>query len=109
MGSIMRKPTLHICQNKGTDQLCSHCEADQYLCFHYTVQFLYFLNPKFPASSHHLWLFNSVCVRPVGWLIWVYRLTNSLGHMETGPQFIVPSDGLEKPGIEPATPGLQGE
>ena len=27
--------------------------------------------------------------------------------METGPRFIVPSDGLEKPGIEPATPGLQ--
>ena len=26
-----------------------------------------------------------------------------------GPRFIVPSDGLEKPGIEPATPGLQGE
>ena len=24
--------------------------------------------------------------------------------METGPRFIVPSDGLEKPGIEPATP-----
>ena len=29
--------------------------------------------------------------------------------METGPRFIVPSDGLEKPGIELATPGLQGE
>ena len=29
--------------------------------------------------------------------------------METGPRFIVPSDGLEKPGIEPVTPGLQGE
>ena len=29
--------------------------------------------------------------------------------MGTGPRFIVPSDGLEKPGIEPATPGLQGE
>ena len=29
--------------------------------------------------------------------------------METGPRFIVPSDGLEKPGIEPATHGLQGE
>ena len=29
--------------------------------------------------------------------------------METGPRFIVPSDGLEKPGIEPAPPGLQGE
>ena len=45
----------------------------------------------------------------VGWLIGVERPTNSLGHMETGPQFIVPSDGLEKPGSEPATPGLQGE
>ena len=29
--------------------------------------------------------------------------------METGPRFKVPSDGLEKPGIEPVTPGLQGE
>ena len=29
--------------------------------------------------------------------------------METRPGFIVPSDGLEKPGLEPATPGLQGE
>ena len=29
--------------------------------------------------------------------------------METGPRFIVPSDVLEKPGIGPATPGLQGE
>ena len=29
--------------------------------------------------------------------------------METGPRFIVPSDGLEKPGIEPTNPGLQGE
>ena len=27
--------------------------------------------------------------------------------METGPRFIVPSDGLEKPGIEPATPGFK--
>ena len=26
-----------------------------------------------------------------------------------GPRFKVPSDELEKPGIEPATPGLQGE
>ena len=29
--------------------------------------------------------------------------------METGPRFIVPSDGLEKPRSELATPGLQGE
>ena len=29
------------------------------------VQFLYFLNSKFPASSHLLCLYSSVCVEPV--------------------------------------------
>ena len=29
--------------------------------------------------------------------------------METGPRFKVPSERPKKPGIEPATPGLQGE
>ena len=29
--------------------------------------------------------------------------------METGPGLIVSSDKLVKPGIEPATPGLQGK
>ena len=29
------------------------------------VQFLYFLNPKFPASSHLLCLYSSICVGPV--------------------------------------------
>ena len=29
--------------------------------------------------------------------------------METGPQVKVSSDRLVKPGIEPATPGLQGK
>ena len=28
------------------------------------VQFLFFLNPKFQASSHLLWLYSPVCVRP---------------------------------------------
>ena len=28
------------------------------------VQSLYFLNPKFQASSHLLWLYRPVCVRP---------------------------------------------
>ena len=27
---------LHICESKGADQLRSHCEADQRLCFLYT-------------------------------------------------------------------------
>ena len=40
-----------------------------------------------------------VCVR-------VVRLTDSWGHTETGPRFKDSSESLEKPGIEPATPGL---
>ena len=30
------------------------------------VQFLYYLNPKFQASSHLLWLYSPVCVGPGG-------------------------------------------
>ena len=33
------------------------------------VQFLYFLNPKVPASSHLLCLYSSVCVGPVDFLM----------------------------------------
>ena len=31
----MRKHTFCICENKGADQLCSNCTADQRLCFPY--------------------------------------------------------------------------
>ena len=34
---------------------------------------------------------------------------NNLGHTETGPQFKVTSERLEKPLIELTTPGLQGK
>ena len=54
-----------IGKNKGTDQLHSNRAADQYLCFCYIdSRFLYFLNPKFQASNHPLWLHSPVCVRP---------------------------------------------
>ena len=57
---------LHICENKGADQLCSNCEADQRLfCNARIVQYLFFLNLKFPASSHLLCLYGPVCVGPV--------------------------------------------
>ena len=42
--------------------------ALQFSAFVFTtgiVQFLYFLNRKFPASSHLLCLYSLVCVRPV--------------------------------------------
>ena len=32
----MREPTICMGENKGADQLCSNCEADQHLCFRYT-------------------------------------------------------------------------
>ena len=56
----MRKPTICICENKDADQLSGN------LHFRYidNLQFLYFLNPKFQASSHLLWLYSLVCVRP---------------------------------------------
>ena len=62
----MRKPAFCICENKGEDQLRSNCAADQRLCFRYTAQTLYFLNLKFQASCHLLWLHSPVCIRP-GW------------------------------------------
>ena len=64
MSCVMRKPTFCICENKDADQLRGNREADQRLCFRYIVQSLYFLNPKFQASSHLLWLYSLVCVRP---------------------------------------------
>ena len=35
MSHIVRKPDFCQCENKGADQLCSNCEADQRLCFRY--------------------------------------------------------------------------
>ena len=36
MSRRMGKPTICIDENKGADQLCSNCEADQCLCFRNT-------------------------------------------------------------------------
>ena len=61
----MRKPTICICEAKGADQLRSYCKADQCLVFATRiVQFPFFLNKKFPASSHLLCLYRPVCVGP---------------------------------------------
>ena len=35
MSLIMRKPAFCIGENKGADQLCVYCAADQHFCFHY--------------------------------------------------------------------------
>ena len=63
----MGKPTICIDENKGADQLRSNCEAISAFVFAIRiVQFLYFPNPKCPASNHFLHLYSSVyvsCVR----------------------------------------------
>ena len=64
MSCVMGKQIICICENKGADQLCGIQTADQRLCFRYIVQSLYYLNPKFQASSHLLWLNSPVCVGP---------------------------------------------
>ena len=61
----MRKPAFCISENKDADQLRGNREADQRLCFRYTdSKSLYFLNSKFQASNHLLWLCSPVCVGP---------------------------------------------
>ena len=32
---VMRRSAFYTCENKGTDQLCGNCAADQRLCFRY--------------------------------------------------------------------------
>ena len=57
-------------KTKCADQLCT---AHQCISFRYIdriiVQSLYFLNPKFQASSYFVWLYSRFCVRP-GWKSW---------------------------------------
>ena len=63
----MRKLAFCVCENKDPDQLHSNCSADQHLYFAtWIVQSLFYLNPKFQASSHLPWFYSLVCVRP-GW------------------------------------------
>ena len=62
----MGKPTICIGENKDADQLRGNREADQRLFFTTRiVQFLFYLNPKFQASSSFLCLYRLVCVGPV--------------------------------------------
>ena len=68
----MGKPTIHICENKGADQLRGNREADQltaklistFVFATRIVQSHYFINTKFHASSCLLLLCSPVCVGP---------------------------------------------
>ena len=66
----MGKPTICICETKGADQLRGYSFAvtakliSAFVFATQIVHFLFFLNPKFQASSLLLCLYSSVCVRP---------------------------------------------
>ena len=65
MSRVVRKPAFCICENKDADQLAVTAKLISAFVFAtWIVQFLFYLNPKFQASSHLLWLYSPVCVRP---------------------------------------------
>ena len=67
MSRVMRKPAFCICENKDADQLRGTAKLISAFVFATWIgQSLYFLNPKFQASSHLLWLYSPVCVG-TGW------------------------------------------
>ena len=99
MSHVMREPDFYlcenkgICENKGTDQLRTKCKADQRLCFCYlplfSLQFLFFLNPKFQASSYLLLVQLGLCQTwsetpktgfLASWLIYLFKWESIFYH-----------------------------
>ena len=65
MSLVVRKPAFCICENKDADQLHGNPKLISAFVFAIRiVQSLYYQNPKFQTSSHLLWLYSPVCVRP---------------------------------------------
>ena len=63
MSFVIRKPAFCICENKDADQLRGKL-ISAFVFVTRILQSLYFLNPKFQAYSHLLWLYSPVCVGP---------------------------------------------
>ena len=59
---LFRHEPLHVCKNKEANQLQLICAFIFATKLVYFVQLLFFLNPKFQASSHLLWQHRLVCV-----------------------------------------------
>ena len=63
MSIVVRKQAFCMCKIKDPDQFCGSWQADQHLYFRSRIlKSLYFLNPKFQASTSLLWLYSPVCV-----------------------------------------------
>ena len=67
MSHLMGKPTICICENKDADQLRGNREADHrelisaFIFATRIVQFLFYLNPKFQASSSSVLVQAGLC------------------------------------------------
>ena len=70
MSIVMRKLAFCICENKDADQVTAKL-ISAFVSAIKLVQFLYFLNTKFQAPSHLLWLHSLVCVVPfaISWAL----------------------------------------
>ena len=65
MSHVMRKPDFCICEKKAQISFMVTVKLISAFVFAtWIVQSLYFVNQKFLASSHLLWLHSPVCVRP---------------------------------------------
>ena len=68
MSHSMRKPAFCICENKDADQLRGYAVTAKlisaFVFAPWIEQSLFYLDPKFQASSHLLWLYSLVCVGP---------------------------------------------
>ena len=91
MSRLVGKPTICIGENKDADQL----RGNRVFVFAtQIVQFLFYLNPKFQASSSFLCLYSPVCVGPVRkphcWfshevaqmVMMVYKVLSVLAHVK---------------------------
>ena len=76
----MRKPDFCICAKTKTQISCT-VSAQLISAFVFAiriVQFLYYLNPKFQAFSHLLWLYSPVCVGPGTEIIKLFSCSTQL-------------------------------
>ena len=65
MSREVRKQDFRICENKDADQLRGNRKLiSGFVYATWIVHLLFFLNPKFQASTHLLWLHSPVCVEP---------------------------------------------
>ena len=80
----MRKQTFCICENKGADQLRSHCEADQCICFRYMDSMI----PLLSTSKNSSLLPCSVLLQLILWHQPVPKpqclLSHDVAHMNEG-------------------------